>query len=135
MNYYYYIIVGLGAFLLGFFIAFLIFKRKNNDFAIYSMLNDFKGGLTENYVFTQLKAKNIDLYYWTNENQAEIDFIARIGKDIIPIEVKASDNIRSKSLMVFMKRFNPPYAIRISAKNFGFENGIKSVPLYAVFCI
>lgn len=100
-----------------------------------SMLNDFKGGLTENYVFTQLKAKNIDLYYWTNENQAEIDFIARIGKDIIPIEVKASDNIRSKSLMVFMKKFNPPYAIRISAKNFGFENGIKSVPLYAVFCI
>lgn len=100
-----------------------------------SMLNDFKGGLTENYVFTQLKAKNKDLYYWTNENQAEIDFIARIGKDIIPIEVKASDNIRSKSLTVFMKKYNPPYAIRISAKNFGFENGIKSVPLYAVFCI
>lgn len=100
-----------------------------------SMLNDFKGGLTENYVFTQLKAKNKDLYYWTNENQAEIDFIARIGRDIIPIEVKASDNIRSKSLTVFMKKYNPPYAIRISAKNFGFENGIKSVPLYAVFCI
>ena len=100
-----------------------------------SMLNDFKGGLTENYVFTQLKAKNKDLYYWTNENQAEIDFIARIGKDIIPIEVKASDNTRSKSLTSFVKKYNPPYAIRISAKNFGFENQIKSVPLYAVFCI
>ena len=100
-----------------------------------SMLNDFKGGLIENYVFTQLKAKNKDLYYWTNENQAEIDFIARIGKDIIPIEVKASDNTRSKSLTSFVKKYNPPYAIRISAKNFGFENQIKSVPLYAVFCI
>ena len=99
------------------------------------MLNDFKGGLTENYVFTQLKAKNIDLYYWTNENQAEIDFITRIGKEIIPIEVKSSDNTRSKSLMAFINRYNPPYAIRISTKNFGFENGIKSVPLYAVFCI
>ena len=99
------------------------------------MLNEFKGGLAENYVFTQLKAKNFDLYYWTNENQAEIDFITRIGKDIIPIEVKSSDNTRSKSLMAFINRYNPPYAIRISTKNFGFENGIKSVPLYAVFCI
>lgn len=99
------------------------------------MLNEFKGGLAENYVFTQLKAKNFDLHYWTNENQAEIDFITRIGKDIIPIEVKSSDNTRSKSLMAFINRYNPPYAIRISTKNFGFENGIKSVPLYAVFCI
>ena len=99
------------------------------------MLNEFKGGLAENYVFTQLKSKNFDLYYWTNENQAEIDFITRIGKDIIPIEVKSSDNTRSKSLMAFINRYNPPYAIRISTKNFGFENGIKSVPLYAVFCI
>lgn len=99
------------------------------------MLNEFKGGLAENYVFTQLKTKNFDLYYWTNENQAEIDFITRIGKDIIPIEVKSSDNTRSKSLMAFINRYNPPYAIRISTKNFGFENGIKSVPLYAVFCI
>ena len=99
------------------------------------MLNEFKGGLAENYVLTQLKAKNFDLYYWTNENQAEIDFITRIGKDIIPIEVKSSDNTRSKSLMAFINRYNPPYAIRISTKNFGFENGIKSVPLYAVFCI
>ncbi len=99
------------------------------------MLNEFKGGLAENYVFTQLKAKNFVLYYWTNENQAEIDFITRIGKDIIPIEVKSSDNTRSKSLMAFINRFNPPYAIKISTKNFGFENGIKSVPLYAVFCL
>ena len=99
------------------------------------MLNEFKGGLAENYVLTQLKAKNFDLYYWTNENQAETDFITRIGKDIIPIEVKSSDNTRSKSLMAFINRYNPPYAIRISTKNFGFENGIKSVPLYAVFCI
>ena len=54
---------------------------------------------------------------------------------IIPIEVKANDNTGSQSLKVYMKRYNPPYAIRISPKNFGFANNIKSVPLYATFCV
>ena len=99
------------------------------------LLADFKGGLTENYVCTQLCANGLQLYYWTSGNQAEVDFVARIGKDVIPIEVKASHHTHSKSLEVYKKLFEPPYSIRISAKNFGFENGIKSVPLYAVFCI
>ena len=51
------------------------------------------------------------------------------------VEVKASDNITSKSLNVYIKRYNPKYAIRISTKNFGLKNNIKSVPLYAVFLI
>ena len=101
----------------------------NSDF------NDFKGGLTENYVNNQLKVNKFDLYYWTSKNQAEVDFITRIGTDIIPIEVKADNNVRSRSLSVYVKEYNPKYAIRISSKNFGFENNIKSVPLYAVFCI
>ncbi len=96
---------------------------------------DFKGGLTENYVNNQMIVNGQQCYYWTSGNQAEIDFITRIGKDIIPIEVKSSDNIRSRSLSVYIAKFKPNYAIRISAKNFGFENNIKSVPLYAVFCI
>ena len=97
--------------------------------------NDFKGGLTENYVNNQLISNKFNSFYWTSGNQAEIDFIVRINYDIIPIEVKASDNTRSKSLNEYIKRFNPEYAIRISSKNFGFENNIKSVPLYAAFCI
>ena len=96
---------------------------------------DFKGGLTENYVNNQMIVNGQQCYYWTSGNQAEIDFITRIGKDIIPIEVKSSDNTRSKSLSIYTEKFKPAYAIRISAKNFGFENNIKSVPLYAVFCI
>lgn len=99
------------------------------------LLSDFNGGLTENYVATQLWANGLQLYYWTSGNQAEVDFIARIGKDIIPIEVKFSINTHSKSLDVYSKNFSPAYSIRISAKNFGYENGIKSVPLYAAFCI
>ncbi|MBQ8749904.1 MAG: ATP-binding protein [Clostridia bacterium] len=98
-------------------------------------ITDFKGGLTENYVNNQLICNNFNAYYWTSNNQAEIDFIVRIGKDIIPIEVKSSDNIRSRSLGEYAKKFKPVYVIRISSKNFGFENGIKSVPLYATFCI
>ncbi len=99
------------------------------------LLDNFKGGLSENYVFNQLDENGLCLYYWTSENQAEVDFITRIGEDIIPIEVKAKTNNRARSLAVYIERFKPKYAIRISQKNFGFENGIKSVPLYAAFCI
>ena len=99
------------------------------------LLTNFKGGLTENYVFNQLTSSGLSLYYWTSGNQAEVDFIVRIGEDIIPVEVKSSDNTRSKSLSVYSKTYSPTYAIRLSMKNFGFENGIKSVPLYATFCV
>jgi len=99
------------------------------------LMNDFKGGLTENYVNNQLIFNKLNSYYWMDSNQTEIDFIVRIGNDIIPIEVKSADNTRSKSLNSYMQKFNPKYAIRISSKNFGMENNIKSVPLYAVFCI
>lgn len=99
------------------------------------LLDNFKGGLTENYVFNQLTTNGLKLYYWTSGNQAEVDFVARLGDDIIPIEVKAGANTRARSLGVYTERFKPRYAIRISQKNFGFERGIRSVPLYAAFCI
>jgi hypothetical protein len=54
---------------------------------------------------------------------------------IIPIEVKSGDNVRSYSLKSYMKKYNPEYGIRISGKNFGFEEGIKSVPLYAAYLV
>lgn len=99
------------------------------------LFDNFKGGLTENYVFNQLITNGFSLYYWTSGSQAEVDFITRLGDDIIPIEVKAKINNRSRSLGVYVERFKPKYAIRVSQKNFGFDNGIKSVPLYATFCI
>lgn len=64
-----------------------------------------------------------------------MDFILYNNDGIIPVEVKSDDNVGSKSLKVYMNRYNPNYAIRISTKNFGFANNIKSVPLYAVFLI
>ena len=73
--------------------------------------------------------------YWESGNQAEIDFLLYNDDGIIPIEVKANNNVGSKSLKVYMNRYKPKYAISISSKNFGFENNIKSVPLYATFLI
>jgi uncharacterized protein len=73
---------------------------------------------------------------WESDGQAEVDFIIQNSDgDIIPIEVKAAENVRSRSLSVFIKKYKPPYAIRISGKNFGFENGIKSLPFYATWCL
>jgi predicted AAA+ superfamily ATPase len=96
----------------------------------------FKGALAENYVMQALKPNEFEPYYWASQGIAELDFVVQDRNGhIIPIETKSSDNVKAKSLNLFISLYNPPYAIRISTKNFGFENNIRSVPLYAVFCI
>lgn len=98
-------------------------------------LNDFKGGMVENYVNTQLIMNGYHTYYWESERGAEIDFVIQRNGELIPIEVKSADNTKAKSLKVYMSAYKPAYAIKLSAKNFGFEDGKKTVPLYAAFCI
>mgnify|MGYP002550896784 CR=1 FL=1 len=93
------------------------------------------GPLTENYVANELRVKGYDLYYWESDGKAELDFMIQKETDIVPIEVKTSVHTKARSLDLYMKTYSPNYAVRISEKNFGFENNIKSVPLYAVFCI
>ena len=95
----------------------------------------YKGVIAENYVANELQANGISLYYWAKNQVAEIDFLIDTQKGVIPIEVKANENKKSKSLNYFMQNTKKDLAIRISANNFGIENKIKSVPLYAVFCI
>lgn len=99
--------------------------------------NDFlyKGIIAENYVAQSFVRNRISLYYWKSNSDAEIDFILYNNDGLIPVEVKASDNTTSKSLNSYVKQFKPKYSIRISTKNFGFANGIKSIPLYATFLI
>jgi len=97
--------------------------------------NTFMGAITENYVAQALANNKYDLYYWKSEGIAELDFVLQKGNEIIAIEVKTGRRIKSKSLNMFITKYKPSFSIRISSKNFGFENGIKSVPLYAVFCI
>lgn len=98
-------------------------------------LNDFKGGMTENYVNVQLTINGYNTYYWESNRGAEIDFVIQREGQLIPIEVKSADNTRAKSLKVYMETYKPAYAIKLSAKNFGFEDNKKIVPLYATFCI
>ena len=98
-------------------------------------LNDFKGGMAENYVNVQLSINGYNTYYWESKRAAEIDFIIQRDGKLIPIEVKSADNTRAKSLKVYMDTYNPAYAIKLSTKNFAFEDNKKIVPLYAAFCI
>lgn len=93
------------------------------------------GPLTEHYVANELRTKGYETYYWESDGKAELDFMIQKETEIIPIEVKTSIHTKARSLDMYMKKYSPRYAIRISEKNFGFENNIKSVPLYAVFCI
>jgi len=97
--------------------------------------NTYLGAMTENYVAQCFKGKKYRLAYWQSEGKAEVDFVLQIDGKVVPVEVKKGMRNRSKSLGVFMEKYQSEYAIRISKKNFGFENKIKSVPLYAAFCI
>lgn len=94
----------------------------------------YRGVLTENYIACEFYSKFKELYYYTFDKY-EIDFLIKLDGDIIAVEVKSGRRTNSKSLNEYVKKYNPKYSIRISGKNFGFENNIKSVPLYAVFCI
>lgn len=111
------------------------------NISINDILNDnlkiYKGVITENYVANQLLANEIPLFYWKNKQNVEVDFLIETKNGIIPIEVKSSDNTQSKSLKIYSTLFDPPYAIRMSTKDFGYnsETKIKSVPLYATFLI
>ena len=117
----------------------LLAAKKNLDandiFYMVEEMNDFKGGLAENYVNVQLSINGYQTYYWESERGAEIDFIIQRAGRLIPIEVKSADNTKAKSLKVYMDAYKPAYAIKLSARNFGFDDGKKTVPLYAAFCI
>ncbi|MDR1978708.1 MAG: ATP-binding protein [Synergistaceae bacterium] len=95
-----------------------------------------KGALAENYICQALVANGITPYYWSSAGKAEVDFVFQDRRgNIIPLEAKSADNVRSRSLRNYRDIYKPEYCVRMSAKNFGFENGVKSIPLYAAFCL
>ena len=102
----------------------------------FRAFDNIKGSLAENYVMNTLISSGYEPFYWESEGKAEVDFVIQDkAGNVVPVEVKSSENVKAKSLKVFCERYKPTIVYRISAKNFGFETGIKSVPLYAVFCI
>jgi predicted AAA+ superfamily ATPase len=103
---------------------------------------NYRGALTENYVasalYSKIQSLSRELYYWKlNEKtgSAEVDFIITTDEGNIPLEVKSSRNNRSRSLGIFVDKYAPNYALRVSSRNFGVEKNIVSLPLYAVFCV
>lgn len=97
-----------------------------------AILQEYKGALTEQFVCQQLKLKN-EIYYWTADNAtAEIDFLIQFKNEVIPIEVKAEENLKSKSLKVYVDKFNAKKAIRTSMSKYREESWVTNVPLYAI---
>ena len=97
--------------------------------------NTTKENIAESYVMQQLVSNGLNPFYWESNGKAEVDFVVQLNSSAIPIDCKVTANEQAKNLNVYMQKYKPKYAIRVSSKNFGFENNIKSIPLYAVFCI
>lgn len=94
----------------------------------------YRGVLTGNYVACEFYSKFRELYYYTF-GRYEIDFLLKVERGIIPVEVKSGLRITSKSLNEYALKYRPKYSIRISEKNFGLENNIKSIPFCTLFYI
>ncbi len=95
----------------------------------------FSGALAENYVGSALRNNGYKLYYWESSSQAEVDFVLQTSSGLIPLEVKAAENVRSRSLKVYEGKYAPALMIRASGKNFGKEKNLISLPLYAIYCL
>ena len=95
---------------------------------------EFKGALTEQYVLQQLVANTeYTPYYFTEtKSEGEIDFLIQKGTNIVPIEVKAEENLKAKSLRVYCDKFKPQMAIRTSMSNYREQDWMVNVPLYIV---
>ncbi|AXY78484.1 ATP-binding protein [Paraflavitalea soli] len=97
------------------------------------LFTEFKGALSENYILQHLIASFEGTpRYWTSGNQAEVDFIIQVKNEIIPIEVKSDESIRSKSLTVYNDLYQPPVRIRYSLKNLKKDDELINIPLFMV---
>lgn len=102
------------------------------------LFQEFKGSLTENFVAVELQDKHFDeLYYWTSEGIAEVDFVGSLQQHIFPLEVKAGFSKKKKSLLVYDKKFSieesaPLVLSRASLRNFAYDGKIINYPLYGI---
>ncbi len=98
------------------------------------IFTEFKGALTEQYVHQQLNSSdNYVIYYWTAEGAtSEIDFLLQYDGLVVPVEVKAEENLQAKSLKYFCQKYNPELAVRTSMSDFRKESRLINIPLYAI---
>ncbi|MDD4556478.1 MAG: AAA family ATPase [Alphaproteobacteria bacterium] len=101
-----------------------------------ALFTEFKGALTEQFVCQELQTMmdDMDIAYWANENpaRAEIDFILQLGRQIIPLEVKAGANLKAKSLSVYREKFSPKVEVRTSLADYKKTDNLYDIPLYAL---
>ncbi len=99
-----------------------------------NLFSDFKGALTEQYVMQQLKINNrLAIYYWSaDSSRGEIDFLLQRDSDIIPVEVKAEENLQAKSLRSFVEKNKGLHGVRLSMSPYRDQDWMTNYPLYAV---
>jgi predicted AAA+ superfamily ATPase len=99
-----------------------------------AIFSEFKGALTEQFVYQQLKCSDeFVIYYWSAERStSEVDFVVQYNGLVVPIEVKAEENLQAKSLKVFKEKFNPKVSVRTSMSNYRKQDWLTNLPLYAV---
>jgi predicted AAA+ superfamily ATPase len=97
------------------------------------LFTEFKGILSEQYAVQQLVSQNFHLFYWRPENaEAEVDFLLPINGEIIPLEIKSSENVRSRSLSVYSKEYSPTICIRASLLAYRHQQWLLNIPLYSL---
>lgn len=101
-----------------------------------SIFTEFKGALTEQFVLQELAAAGITPYYWSNSRTpAEIDFIIQHDGRVIPIEVKAEENVRARSLAQFVKDNPELKGLRLSMRGHADQGWMENIPLYALHAL
>ena len=110
---------------------------QENDYLMTPALwnNIYKGAVIENYVVEEFRARGRNLNYFKPSDSMEIDLVYDDGNDIVPVEIKSGRHKRSTSLKNYIDKYKPSYAIRVSERNFGEMDGVRSVPLYALWCM
>lgn len=91
----------------------------------------FRGGMAENYVMQQLVAVGVKPYYWGQQSTYEVEFVVSLGGEVVPIEVKSGRRVKSTSAARFAEMYGCSRILRLSAKNFGSDGNVFSIPLYA----
>jgi predicted AAA+ superfamily ATPase len=101
--------------------------------AEHDVFREFKGAIAEQFVLQELKPKNLPICFWSNSTgKAEVDFVIQYQDKILPLEVKSGENVKAKSLGVYMEKYKPQTALRTSLSNYSKNGNLIDIPLYTI---
>lgn len=99
------------------------------------IFEEYKGAFAELYAFTQLITHGIPIFYYSsNDSRVEIDFLLQFKNQVVPIEVKAEENVRSKSLRTYIEKYPSLHGLRLSMLPYREQEWMTNIPLYAPQC-